>query len=64
MEAEYSKSLTQKSKSGYWYETHIYECVLCGYCTVYKNRVYDKPKPKDWRDRNHYHQTACDGHFI
>lgn len=64
MEAECSKSLTQKPKSGYWYETASYECVLCGYTSTYKHRVYDRPKPEDWRDRNHYFQTACDGHFI
>jgi Zn ribbon nucleic-acid-binding protein len=50
-----------KEKKKYWYKTEITECVLCGYTTKDRFRVYDEPKPEDtifWKD------DACSTHFI
>ena len=29
----------------YWILTEVYECVLCGRENIYRERVYDRPKP-------------------
>ena len=42
----------------YWYYTTIYECVLCGRQTKYRERRYT-PKPENWEDRYDYNQEAC-----
>lgn len=43
-----------KPKSGYWYMITHYECPVCGACETIRERVYDKPRPEDWRDRNEF----------
>lgn len=58
------KKKEKKPKSGYWYMHHTEECVLCGAGENYKYRVYDRPKPKDIRDRYEYIEYACHCHFI
>lgn len=50
-------------KVKYWYEFYHEECVLCGRGDDYKIRRYT-PKPKEWMERHHYEQFACDGHFM
>ncbi len=56
-----------KKKEGqekdYWYEFFYEECVLCGRWHEEKYRIYDKPKPKEYKDRHHFRQYACGGHF-
>lgn len=47
----------------HWYEISIWECVLCGQTDVYRERKFT-PKPEDPNERYHYHQTACDIHFM
>lgn len=37
----------------YWIESDIYYCPLCGAERKYSERVYDRPKPEEWPDRNH-----------
>jgi len=54
----------QKKTGDYWYLTTIYECVLCGHETKYRERIYDRPKPRDRSDRIIYRQDACHGHFL
>lgn len=50
------------TKRKYWYFTVIYECVLCGRREEYRERRYTE-KPKDYNERNSYHQYACGIHF-
>ena len=50
-----------KNKKKYWYKTEITECVLCGYTTKEKFRVYDKPKPEFTITLM---QNACGEHFM
>jgi hypothetical protein len=50
-----SRAVIRKNASpkGYWYESDIYYCPVCCSEDILKNRVYDKPRPRKWRDRNH-----------
>lgn len=43
----------------YWYKTNIHACVLCGAETKYRERVYNEDEKG-----THWHNTACDIHFI
>jgi len=45
----------------YWYLFHVCYCPVCGYLDVWKERIYNKPKPVnederyDWEImQNHY----------
>jgi hypothetical protein len=52
----------RKGKGKYWYYITEYECVLCWHSEVYRERRYT-PKPKEYKDRHEFHQTACGSHF-
>lgn len=41
-----------RMKRSYWYKIHHYNCPVCGKHTREQERVYDKPKPEKWEDRN------------
>ena len=51
------------SKRTYWYLYESWECQLCGRVKEYKERVYDRPKPKEWYERHIRHDDACYDHF-
>lgn len=48
----------ENKKQKYWYHTTIYECVLCGKQTKYRERRYTT-KPEDYAERYEYNQEAC-----
>jgi hypothetical protein len=52
----------RKGKGKYWYYFYEEECVLCGRFHIDKERR-PMPKPKDYNDRHHFKQYACDNHF-
>lgn len=39
-------------RKGYWILKDIYYCPLCGRDRSYQERIYDRPKPEHWEDRN------------
>jgi hypothetical protein len=41
----------------------IFECVLCGRTTTYRERRWTK-KPKDVRKRFAHYEDACQDHFL
>ncbi len=49
-------------KKTYWIETDIYYCPLCMREKKYRQRVYDRPRPEKWHERNHIIETwdYCD----
>lgn len=52
-EGNQSSRLTVDSpRKGYWIRSTIYYCPICAGEDVYRQRVYDEPKPVDWEDRN------------
>lgn len=57
-------AVRKRKKRSYWYEFFEEECVLCMAFEVEKVRVYDRPKPKDYRDRHHVKERACVVHFL
>ena len=48
-------------KKKYWYMFHIRYCPVCGYEEKWKERVYDKPKPKD--DNARYDWQYMQNHY-
>lgn len=58
------KKEDKRKRKGYWYMTHIRECVLCGAGETTRYRVYDEPKPANPWDRYEYEQFACWSHFL
>jgi len=36
----------------YWYKYYEYYCPQCGRTKIYKERIYDEPKPKRYKDRH------------
>ena len=50
-------------KQGYWYLCTYYVCVLCGRTETYKERVYDRPKPKQYAKRHIYNEELCGNHY-
>ena len=46
-------------KPGYWYEFDEYYCPQCGSTKIYKGRVYNKPKPKEYEKRHLYKECWC-----
>ena len=50
----------RKAKKGYWILYEHMECQVCGDHDVFvKERVFDRPKPKDWEERNEIHISYC-----
>lgn len=47
----------ERRKRGYWMYTTVYECPLCGYEDVNRERRYT-PKPEDWQKRIEFHPIA------
>lgn len=49
-------------KRKYWYLFSEYYYPACGDSKVYKERIYDRPKPKQWQERHIVHETwdYCD----
>jgi hypothetical protein len=47
-----SEKKKRNVRKGYWILFTMYYCPSCGGERVYKERVYDKPKPDDWNERN------------
>ena len=45
------------AKGKYWMYTTVYECPLCGYEDVNRERRYT-PKPEDWQKRIEFHPIA------
>ena len=45
-----------KSKTKYWILFTIRECPVCGRSDEYRERIYDRPKPVDNKDRYHFEQ--------
>ncbi len=43
----------------YWYRYYEEWCPFCGRTNIFKTRVYDEPKPKDWNER-HTHKEVYD----
>lgn len=41
---------------GWWVETFVHECPVCGGGETFHERVYDRPKPKDPMKRYHHAQ--------
>ncbi len=37
----------------YWIESDIYYCPICGGEDKLPERIYDRPRPDDWSERNH-----------
>ena len=56
-------NMTSRKQRKHWYHQTIYECVLCGKLTIYRERRYGK-KPKDPEKWYNYHQMACEIHFF
>lgn len=54
---------TKAAKREHWYHLSIDECVLCGRYDEIRTRIYGK-KPKDWKKRYKFMQSACAGHFM
>ena len=50
-----------KQKGKYWYKFTEYYCPLCNRTEVYKVRIYDKPKPKNYDNRHEVieHWDGC-----
>jgi hypothetical protein len=46
-------------KKEYWYKFFIEECPVCGRSSEWKERIYDKPRPKKKEDRYKFNQTWC-----
>lgn len=46
----------------YWYKFLMHWCPICGKETKWKERIYDRPKPKDIEDRHVYSEIYdyCD----
>jgi hypothetical protein len=46
----------------WWIETDIYYCPMCMSEKKYRSRVYDRPRPEQWHERNHIIETwdYCD----
>lgn len=49
-------------KRTYWILTTIHECPICGRGNTYRERIYNRPKPKEPSKRYEYHDTYdyCD----
>jgi len=39
-------------RKGYWIRKTIYYCPICAGSTEHQERIFDKPKPENWEDRN------------
>ena len=50
----------KKLNNTYWYLITIYYCVICGKEDKYRERIYDKPKPENWNERNIFIENMCD----
>ncbi len=59
------KQLCVGDKKTYWYLYHYEECPDCGGFYNWKERVYDRPKPKALSDRiiNSYLNCNCIGKY-
>ena len=47
------------NKEKYWYLFHYEECPVCGASEIWKERIYNKPKPKDCVDRKVFTYLNC-----
>lgn len=54
--------LNLEGMSGHWVESDIYYCPLCGSENKVSERIYDRPRPEEWAERNHIIESwdACD----
>ncbi len=43
---------TPSAKPKYWYMFYESYCPICAHTEVIKERVYDRPKPKEWNERH------------
>lgn len=43
----------------YWYLLHYEDCPVCGKFLNWRERVYDRPKPDDKKDRIKYSYLNC-----
>ena len=47
----------------YWYLISVTECVLCGRQTIERQRIHTV-KPRDFKSRHRWQETACNSHFV
>lgn len=55
--------MTDRPKRGYWIYTTYNWCVLCTKGDTFRERIYDRPKPKDPKERYEIIEFACNDHF-